>query len=124
MYGTSTDKFCKGTNIPKHSGNFSKFRMHYCTQSYRVELRNGELIVGTHTPATSLFSHALIELMITDPNFRMYEQKGVHTFNGKKYNCWKRINKSLLSECSLRPDFTYYECIDTEGDFEYTFPEY
>lgn len=124
MYGTSTTKFCKGTNLPKHSGNFSKIHMHYSTQSYRVDLQNGELIVGTHTRAASIFSTALIELMLTDPNFRMYEQKGTHTYNGKKYTCWKRICKSLFSENSLRPDFTYYECIDTEGDFTYTFPEY
>lgn len=126
--GTSKDKVRKDGK-PKHAGNFSyrnsdAYKTHFQSQRYRVDFIDGKLIIGDHTPAEDILPLALVELMLTDPNFEQYFQKGTHTRGGKKYDCWKKIYKPFNSGIGGYACFTYYEEICTEGDFKYNFPEY
>lgn len=120
MKGTSKTKFCKGTSIPKHSGNFSPIGMHWCSRTWSVMLVNGALVIGEDTPASAVLPQQLIWLMLNDPNFKSYEQRGTHTHNGKQYTCCRSVFKRFTSFAG----FSLVEQIDTEGEFTYEFPEY
>ena len=120
MKGTSKTKFCKGTDIPKHSGNFSPIRMHWQSRTYYIEQKDGALLIGNGTPANKVLPEPLIWLMLHDPNFKSYEQRGTHTRNGKKYTSFRLIHKKYTSMSG----FVMTEQIDTEGDFDYNFKNY
>ena len=123
MKGVSKTKFCKLTGEPKRSGNYSPaLHMHFCRRTYCVYLRDGEFYVE-RTPAKNLLPPAIIELMLTDRFFKCYEQEGVYEHAGKKYKCWRKVFKPFIRGygCS---EFNFSMEIDTEGDFEFVFPEY
>lgn len=129
MNGTSKTKFCKGTNIPKHSGNFSAMHaryLHYKTREYEITLRDGILFVGEHTQLDQLVPSAVGWLMLNDPNFKEYRQEGEHSFGGKKYDASRIITKSIFASENyyIGSPWKLRETIDTEGDFNYNFPEY
>lgn len=127
--GTSRDKVCKGTNIPKHSGNYSYSTIHHQSlqsKDYHVRLKDGKLIVGDHTPLTKIFPAELVQLALTDENFKLYCQTGTHTHGGKQYEANRSLSK--FNACGwhtyLDYQFTLRVEIYTDGDFEYTFPDY
>ena len=130
MKGTSKTKFCKGTDIPKRSGNYSYFnsdeyKMHYQSKEYPVKRNSGGTwIVGDRTPLNNILPEQLVWLVDNDPNFYGYKEKGTHTHCGKKYDCERSINKCLLGSKYGLPDYKLYICINTQGDFNYNFPEY
>lgn len=131
MRGTSKTKFCKGTDIPKHSGNYSYTTVHYASvrkQTWRVWSQGGTLVVGQNTPLASLMSQSIVELAMNDPYFDTYVQKGTHTHGDKQYEAYKSLHKNY-SFCAEKYswrnyNFTYEETIYTDGDFEYNFPNY
>lgn len=128
MRGISKTKFCKGTNIPKRSGNFSAFsvmRMHFKTRTIHIVMRDGQFIVGNHTPLSALVPVQVEWLMINDPNFDRYRQVGTHTYRGKQYEVTRSIYKSPVANIWDEGDiWRMEETINTEGDFDYNFPEY
>ena len=123
MQGVSKDKFCKGTDVPKHAGNFSPCReiyKHYKRATYPIRVENGCMIIGNHTPVEAVLDAHLICLIQDDPYFNRYEQKGTHTFNGTKYPASKSVYRSLIDPKLL----IYEESISTNGDFTWEFPDY
>lgn len=125
MKGTSKTKFCKGTDIPKHSGNYSyynsdAYKLHYQTQSYRVwKNEYGEIIVGNGRYLRDIISPELERLMLDDPNFQEYRQKGQFRYGAQLYDSDRTVIKNFLND-----DWTLTETINTRGDFKYNFPEY
>ena len=123
MKGISKDKFCKGTDIPKRSGNFSPMRMHFQQREYPMERnKDGLMIIGTHTPACCYLPMELLELMGKDRFFKNYRREGVYKHGGKEYKCYMEIYKTAFSGYGM-PDYKFRMCIDTERDFEFEFPE-
>ena len=129
MKGVSQTKFCKGTNIPKHSGNFSPATIHYRSlqsKDYHVRLHNGVLIVGENTPLEQVMPN-IEQLALLDPYFEQYTQRGTHTHNGKQYEAQKTLtkHKEHYQYCDwLNYDFIYREMIYTDYEFDYRFPNY
>lgn len=122
MKGISTTKFCKGTELPKHSGNYSPIRMHFCQRTYPICKReDGMVIIGKGTLAQTIIPQSLIDLMYNDKFFKTYRREGKYKRNGLEYNCWMDINRCLFNSLS---EFDFRLSIDTRGDFEYEFPEY
>ena len=127
--GISRNKFCKGTGIPKRSGNFSQITLHYQSlqhQTWRIWYQGGHLVVGNHTPLLALFPAAIVELVMNDELFSTYEQRGYKTINGKKYEIVRSITRFAGAEIRgyLHFNFIYREAIYTDGDFDWNFPEY
>ena len=122
MYGTSTTKFTKG-GLPKHAGNFSKLHTRWHVATYKVELIDGQLIVGNNTPLSKLMPDEVVWLATNDQHFKEYRQEGVHTFNDRQFKCEKTLTKDAIC-CDNNRTFTYRECIDTENYFTYNFPNY
>lgn len=129
MKGISKDKFCKGTDIPKRSGNFSSQTVHYQSlqsRDYHVNLRNGRLIVGENTPLEDVMP-GIEQLALSDPYFESYTQKGTHTHSKKKYEARKTLTKreKHYEYCTwLNYDFVYREMIYTDNEFDYQFKNY
>lgn len=128
MNGISKTKCCKGTDIPKRSGNYSfqnslAYQKHYQRRDYPVTNKNGCITVGNATPLVSIFPEHVIWLMENDPNFKEYRQEGTHTENGKQYRCGRTITKQFSSAYGAS-DWLMSEWITTDGDFDYTFREY
>ena len=124
MLGVSKDKFIKGTTIPKHSGRFSSVRMHFCFKDYRMTPgKDGIMIIGNGTIATTILPPSIIEAITGDKFFKSYRRAGTYIHNGKEYPCWMDIHKSFISGYGM-PDYTFRLSIDTKGEFEFTFPEY
>ena len=130
MRGTSTTKFCKGTDIPKHAGNFSYSTVHYNSRqekSYRVYYCGGQLVVGANnTPLVQLLPEAVVELAKNDPNFEEYRQQGTQPVGGKQYEAHKTLRKNMTfgTRSWRNYSFLYILTIYTDGDFDYKFPEY
>ena len=129
MRGTSKTKFLKGTNTPKHSGNYSyinsdEYRFHYQQMQYPISVINGRLILGGNTPLDKVMPEQLCWLMMNDPNFESYRETGTHTYGAKKYDCERTIRRSIIGERSGMHKFYMNICINTRGDFKYNFPEY
>ena len=127
--GTSRDKFCKGTDIPKHAGNFSASTIHYQSlqqKDYKVRMKDGQLIVGDHTPLSDILPEALVTLAITDPNFKTYSQSGEHSHNEKKYEAYRTLTKFSAFGWHSYLDYSFilHIGIYTNGDFDYQFPNY
>ena len=129
MRGVSKDKFCKGTTIPKRSGNFSYTTVHYQSlqsKDYHVKLRDGVLIVGENTPLEKVMP-GVEQLALSDSYFEQYTQRGVHTHNGKKYEARKTLTKreKHYEYCDwMNYDYVYREIIYTDNEFNYTFKNY
>lgn len=129
MNGISTTKFCKGTDIPKRSGNFSPMTVHYNSRrerTYHVYFQAGELIVGEHTPLEHLLPLPVVLLALHDEHFEEYRQQGVHTINGKEYEAHKTLRKvTTFGTRSWRNyRFTYTETIYTDYEIKHDFPNY
>ena len=133
MTGTSKTKFCKGTTIPKHSGNFSAFMMHYQSKSYPLELHEyidsdgykSKAWFINNTPASGTLPQDVIALLSHDKFFKFYEREGIykHPETGKEYTCTMRICRTFLRGYGM-PEFKFTLGIDTRGDFKFNFPEY
>ena len=126
--GISKDKFCKGTGIPKRSGNFSAFSIHQSSmqsKDYKVRVVDGRLIVGEHTPLVDVLGAAVVAAIQADPYFNSYRQEGVKTINGKQYEAHRILTK-FNARFSYLSDIKYLlrEEIFTELDFDYNFAEY
>lgn len=127
--GVSRDKFCKGTNIPKHAGNFSYSTIHYQSlqsRDYRVRVKNGQAIVGEHTPLDKILSPELVRIILNDDNFKHYSQTGTHTHNGKQYEAGRSLTRFGAYATHIYLDYQYTLRIEiyTDGDFDFQFPEY
>ena len=124
MTGTSKTKFCKGTDIPKHSGNFSYLnsdlhRLHYVTRTYKITRINGVLFVGDHTPLEQIIP-GLEALILGDPNFRSYRQDGQTRVGLGTYDSVRTVTKSLLKDGG----YTLTETINTRGEFTWHGKDY
>ena len=126
--GISKDKFCKGTDIPKRSGNYSPTTIHFQSlqvRDYKVRLIDGHLIVGERTPLTEIFKPDVVMAILNDRHFNSYRQEGVKTINGKRYETHRILTKydarfSYLNEIK----YLLREEIYTDFDFDYNFKEY
>lgn len=124
MLGVSKDKFIKGTRIPKHSGNYSPSRMHFCARSYRMSHdADGVLIIGKRTQATSILTPAIVQAITSDAFFKSYRREGVYVYNGKEYPCWMEVYKNFITGYGMA-EYTFRLSIDTKGEFDFNFPEY
>ena len=129
MKGVSKDKFCKGTDIPKHSGNFSYHTVHYQSlqsKDYHVTLRDGVLIVGESTPLQCLMPE-VTQIALNDPHFESYTRKGTMPHAGKRYEARQTLTKRErhYTYCDwMNYDFIYREMIYTDGEFDYQFKNY
>ena len=123
MTGTSKTKFCKGTDIPKHSGNYSTMRMHFTQREYPMQPnKDGLMIIGEHTPASCYLPVECLALMETDKFFKDYRRQGVYKHGGKEYKCWMDISKRIFTGYGAS-DYIFRMSIDTEGEFNFEFPE-
>ena len=127
MRGTSKDKFIKGTNIPKHAGNFAAYHTvcYWATKDYPVNIKDGLLIVGQNKRLSDIktMPKEVEWLALNDPNFKQYRQEGEFTFNNKQYKVYATLTKSSFGLYGLTP-FTYREAVQTKKEFEYKFPNY
>ena len=126
--GVSKDKFTKDGRL-KRSGNFSYSTIHYQSlqcKDYKVRLIDKQLIVGTHTPLSSLYPQELVNLALNDGYFERYVRNGVKTINGKQYEVESHLTRRHIhyDYNYINYEFTYREMIYTDGDFDYNFPEY
>lgn len=126
--GVSRTKTCKGTDIPKHSGNYSYSAIHAAflqSKEYRVTLQDHHLIVGESTPLAEVFEPALLSAIESDPYFESYTQRGVKTVGNKQYDAQRTLTKYKSRYNYLNNiKYLYREQIYTDGDFDYNFPNY
>lgn len=113
---------------PKRAGNFSAvtFRSQQLqSKDYRVTLKDGQLIVGTHTFLLEVMPAAVVQLAMEDRFIDTIVRKGTITRNGKEYECVKRLT-AFHARYSYMGDtrFLYREEIYSNGEFVYDFPEY
>lgn len=113
---------------PKRAGNFSAatFRSQQLqSKDYRVTMKDGHLVVGTHTYLLEIMPLAVVQLAMEDQFLDTIVRKGTITRNGKEYECAKRL-VAFHAKYSYMGDvrFLYREEIYTNGDFIYDFPEY
>ena len=114
---------------PKRAGNFSAYTHHVSslqTKDYRVYNRNGVLIVGDHTPLSTLFPAELLRLIMSDENFRSYRQEGKQAHNGKGYDARRILERYAAYGAHMYCDFEYLLRLEIYTDYEFTyeFPEY
>ncbi|MBO5369018.1 hypothetical protein J6A32_10415 [Methanocorpusculum sp.] len=114
---------------PKHAGNWSASTIHAQSlqcRDYHVIRKNGQLIVGDHTPLSGIMGNAIAELATTNPRFDAYVEKGVKTVNGQQYEAQRSLRRFTPCGSSIyfAYEFIYREQINTDGDFDYNFPEY
>lgn len=127
--GISQTKFTK-SGYPKRSGNWSVSTIHsqsLQSRDYKVKLINGRLIVGEHTPLTRVMgkSGSLIEeLALQDEFLHDIIRSGYTKINGKEYESRKRLMKTHYHYSMEDVRYIYREEIYTDGDFDYSFPEY
>lgn len=133
--GVSTKKFTKAGE-PKRSGNWSVSTIHnqsLQSKDYLVWVKTYKetgveiLMVGDHTPLSSIMGEKIATLAMNDPHFEWYRQRGKNKTigNGKEYEAHKTLRKYEGSSFWLRYKWgVYREEIYTDGDFDYLFPEY
>ena len=127
--GVSKTKF-KKDGTPKHAGNFSAMTIKCAgvrSKDYKVKMIDGVLIVGVHTPLLALLPAAVVEMAMSNGYFYEYQEKGVHTHNGIKYDAYRSLIKHerRYSLDYLNYEFVYREIIYTNCDEDvYQFPEY
>ena len=125
--GVSKDKLTKDGR-PKRAGNFSYSTIHHQSlqsRDYYVVLKDGQLIVGEHTPLSQVMGDLIATLALTDAHFGSYVQDGEKTVAGKKHEAHRRLTRYNARYSYLDAiRFIYREEIYTDGDFDYNFPEY
>lgn len=126
--GVSRTKTCKGTNLPKHSGNYSYSSIHALflqSKEYRVTLKDHHLIIGNNTPLSDVFEPTLLAAIESDPLFESYTQRGTHTYGNKQYEAQRTLTRFRPRYAYLEDiRYLYREQIYTDGDFDYIFPNY
>lgn len=114
---------------PKRAGNWSAQSYFYSSlqvKDYRVFERNGVLIVGDHTPLTTLLPAEVVWLAQNDPNFAEYKQDGTQPHDGKNYQARRILTRFKSVGTELYCGWRYLLRLEifNEHEFVYEFPEY
>lgn len=115
---------------PKRSGNWSYQTVHIQSiqhKDYQVRMTEGRLIVGDHTPLANVMGKlgaAIEDLAIQDQYLENIVRGGYASINGKQYESHKRLTRTHVQYSMDDIRYMYREEIYTDGDFDYTFPEY
>lgn len=127
--GISATKVTKDGR-PKRSGNWSTSTIHYQSlqfRDYKVLFENDRLIVRNSTPLADVMGkmgYAIEDLAKEDQFLNTIVREGYTKYRGKEYESRKRLTRTVFKYSFEDVRYIYREEIYTDGDFDYSFPEY
>lgn len=118
----------------KMAGNFSYLTFHqqqlqskdYYVRKVTYESGIEQLIAGEQTPLAQVMGEQIATLALRDPHFELYMQGGKKKIGAREYDMRVTLRRNLcVSRWSFDPHlFTLRVEIYTDGEVQYTFPEY